>query len=177
MPPGLVAPTEPDLGLPSDVLDDFGLIFQAQWQMPTDFGRIPVSPGAFDQRPSRMGVPRFGNRPLPAMVASRVLRGNQPQEFHQFSWVLTTRQVADFGHHGDGHGELHTPQGLEGLDHGMQAPPLHLGLQFLFEPLEAVGRLRNRTDVFLKDDLLRCGRTDDFREPSQVGWTLGSGHL
>ena len=162
MPPGLVAPTEPDLGLPSDVLDDFGLVFQAQLQVPTDFGRIPVGPGAFDQSPSRMGVTRFGHRTLPAMVASRVLRGNQPQEFHQFSWVLTTRQVTDFGHHGDGHGELHTPQGLEGLDHGMQAPRWHLCVQFRVEPLEAFGMLSTRTDVFLKDDLLRRCWTDDF---------------
>src|SRR5262249_13787515 len=52
----------------------------------------------------------------------------------------------------------------------MQAPYLHLCLQFLFETLEAFGILSNRTDVFLKDDLLRCCRTDDFREPPQVGW-------
>ena len=103
-----VAPTEPDLSLPTDVLDDCGLFFQAQLQMPTDFGRIPVSPGAFNQRPSGMGVLRFGNRPLPTMVPSRVLRGNQSQEFHEFSWVLKTRQVTDFGHPGDGHSELHT---------------------------------------------------------------------
>jgi hypothetical protein len=51
-----VAPTEPDLGLPADILDDFGLFFQARLQMPTDFGRIPVGPGAFDQSPSRLGV-------------------------------------------------------------------------------------------------------------------------
>ena len=60
----------------------------------------------------------------------------------------------------------------------MQTPRLHLGLEFLFEPLEAVGRRSNRTDVFLKDDLLRRGRTDDFREPPQVGGApIGSARI
>src|SRR5262245_3991274 len=70
-----VAPTEPALGLPTDVRDDFGLVFQAQWQRPTDLGRIPVGPGTFDQSPSRLGVTRFGHRPRPALVVRRVLRG------------------------------------------------------------------------------------------------------
>jgi hypothetical protein len=117
-----------------------------------------------------MAVTRFGHRTLPAMVAGRVLRGNQPQAFPQFSWVLTTRQVADVGHHGDGHDAWHTPQGLEGLDHEMQAPRLHLCLQFRFAPLEVCGRLMNRTDVCLKDDVLNRCQTDDCREPPQVGW-------
>ena len=42
-------------------------------------------------------------------------------------------------------------------------------LQFLFETLEAFGVLMNRTDIFLKDDLLRRGRTDHLREPAEVG--------
>jgi len=44
------------------------------------------------------------------------------------------------------------------------------GLPFLVETLETVGRLRHRTDVFLQDDVLSRCRTDDVREPPQVGW-------
>ena len=47
---------------------------------------------------------------------------------------------------------------------------MDLGLEFLFETLEAFGMLLNGMDLFLKDNLLsRCG-ADDFREPPEVGW-------
>jgi hypothetical protein len=39
----------------------------------------------------------------------------------------------------------------------------------LCEPLEACGRLLNRADVFVNNDLWRGRGTDNFREPSQVG--------
>lgn len=116
-----------------------------------------------------MGVPGFGHGTLLASLARGVFRGNQPQEFHQFSWILKTREVAKFGHYGDGHSELHPAQGLQGLDHRVQTPGFDLLLELLVEPLEAFGMLLNRTDVFLKDDLLSRGGTDDLREPPQVG--------
>jgi hypothetical protein len=40
---------------------------------------------------------------------------------------------------------------------------------FWLEPLEAFGRLLNRSDVFVKNDLWRGRGTDNFREPPQVG--------
>ena len=70
---------------------------------------------------------------------------------------------------GDGHGELHTAQGLEGLDHRVQAPGFHLLVECLFETLEAFGVFVDRADIFLKDDLLRWGGTDHFSEPPEVG--------
>ena len=42
-------------------------------------------------------------------------------------------------------------------------------LEFLFETLEAFGVFVHRTDIFLKDDLLRRCGTDHFREPPEVG--------
>ena len=59
-----VAFTQPDLGLPADILDDLGLFFQSQLQMSTDLGGIAVGPGAFHQSPSGMGVTGFGHRTL-----------------------------------------------------------------------------------------------------------------
>ena len=73
----------------------------------------------------------------------------------QLSGVIEARQVAQFRHRGHRHGELDAAQGLEGLDHGREAPGLHLLVEFLFQTLEAFGLFGDGLDVFLKDDLLR----------------------
>jgi hypothetical protein len=39
--------TQPDLGLPADILDDLGLCFQSPLQMSADLGGMAVRPGAF----------------------------------------------------------------------------------------------------------------------------------
>ena len=59
-----VAFAEPGLGLPTDVLDDLGLVFESQLQVSTDLRGIAVGPGAFNQSTSGLGVPGFGNGPL-----------------------------------------------------------------------------------------------------------------
>ena len=116
-----------------------------------------------------MGVARFGQGALPTWFARRVCRGDQAQKLHEFSGALKTCQVTQFGHQGDGHGALPPTQRLEGFDHRGQTPGLDVILPFLFETLAAVGRLLNRSDVFLKDDVLsRCGAAH-LREPPQVG--------
>lgn len=51
----------------------------------------------------------------------------------------------------------------------MQAPRGDLLAEFLVQTPEALGVLRDGTDVCLKDDLLCRGGTDDFREPPKVG--------
>ena len=66
--------TQPDLGLPTDVLDDFWLFFESQLEMSTDLGRIAVRPGAFDQSSSGVGIPGFGNRPLLAPLTRGIFR-------------------------------------------------------------------------------------------------------
>ena len=43
-----IAFAEADLGLPADGLERWRELFQAQLQVPTDFGRIPVCPRSFD---------------------------------------------------------------------------------------------------------------------------------
>src|SRR5262245_43988080 len=63
-----VAFTESDLGLPADVLDDFGLCFESQLQMSADFSGRAIGPGAFDEDASGRGVARFGHRPLSALL-------------------------------------------------------------------------------------------------------------
>ena len=53
----------------------------------------------------------------------------------------------------------------------MQAPRGDLLAEFLVQTPEALGVLRDGPDIFLKDDLLRRGGADDFREPPEVGRT------
>jgi hypothetical protein len=114
--------TEPHLGFPTDVLDDFGLCFEAQLQMSADFRGRAIGPGAFDEDASGMAVARFGNRPLSALLPGGVFGGDQAQEFHQFSWGIKPCQVTHFRHQGYGHREWHATQGLQSLDHRVQTP-------------------------------------------------------
>jgi len=161
--------TESELGFPTNVLDDVGLFFQPQLQMSTDFGRIAVCPGAFDESSSGMGIASFGHGILTSSFASRGFRRDQAQKFHQFPWIIKAREIANVGDHGDGDGEWHATAGLKRLDHRVQTPRLNLLLEGLFETLEAFGVLGNRSDVFLKNGLLGWCGADDFREPTQVG--------
>src|SRR4029453_1902118 len=75
----------------------------------------------------------------------------------------------EFGHDGHGHGELHSAQALQGLDHWLQSPGLDLLSQFLLQALEAFGVLMDRADILLEDNLLSRGGTDHFGEPPQMG--------
>ena len=114
---------------------------------------------------------------LPALVIEPCWRrspeeyseGIRPKNFISSLGVSKRREVANFGHHGDGHGELHTAQGLKGFDHRVQTPGLHVLLEFLFETLEAFGVFADGSDIFLKDDLLRRCGADHFREPPEMG--------
>jgi hypothetical protein len=162
--------TQPALGFPTNVLDDFRVFFQAQLQMSTDLCGIALGPGAFDQSPSGMRVTGLGNRPLPASLGTGVFRGDQAQKLHEFSGGLKACQVANVGHHGNGHDQVDAAPGLERLNYRVQAPRGDLSLPLLFETLQSFGRLLNGMDIFLKDDVLRWCGADHFREPPEVGW-------
>jgi hypothetical protein len=60
--------TQPHLGFPTDGLDGFMLVFQAQLEVSTDFGCIPIRPGTFNQGATGMGIPGFGNGTLVASL-------------------------------------------------------------------------------------------------------------
>ncbi len=83
--------------------------------------------------------------------------------------MIETAEVANFGHHRDGHGELHATQSLKGLDHRVQAPRLHVVLECLVETLEAFGVFGHGSDIFLKDDVLCWCGADHFRQPPERG--------
>ena len=65
----LVAFTQADLRLPTDVLNHVGLVFETQLQLPADLRGIAVRPGAFDQHAAGMGVTRFRHPSLLAPLA------------------------------------------------------------------------------------------------------------
>jgi hypothetical protein len=63
-----VACTAPHLGLPTNVLDHFGLVCQSPLPVTTELRGRTVGPGAFAQEASGMGVARLGNRPRSAWL-------------------------------------------------------------------------------------------------------------
>ena len=67
-----VTVTEPHLGFPTDVLDDFGLSFQSQLQVAAHLSRIAIGPGAFDQDASGMSITGCGHGALPALLTGGV---------------------------------------------------------------------------------------------------------
>jgi hypothetical protein len=71
--------------------------------------------------------------------------------------VLKARQSANFGHQGNGPGALAPPQSRKRLDHRRPAPRFDLLLPCLCKALEACGMLMDRSDIFVKDDVLRWG--------------------
>jgi hypothetical protein len=92
--------------------------------------------------------------------------------------MINTREIANCCYHGDGHGAWHTAQGVQGLDHRVQTPGVHVILPCLFETPEACGRLMNCPDICLKDAWRRRGGTAHLSEPSEVGRApMGPAHL
>jgi len=56
------------VGLPTAVLEHFGLCCESQLHMSADLRGIALGPGAFDEDASGLGVARFGKRPLAALL-------------------------------------------------------------------------------------------------------------
>ena len=143
---GLVAVCQPasgafapsSVGLPADVLERVGWLFQAALEMSADWGGIAVRPGPF--------------------------HGDQPQEVQALSGMSDARQVAEFRSRGDGPSQLAPTPGLEGLDDGLYPPRFDLFVAVLFPPLESLAVCGARSDVCLADALLRGG--GDRRRPS-----------
>jgi hypothetical protein len=61
-----------DLGFPADVLDDVGVVFPSQVQVPTDVGGIAIGPGAFDEGTLGMAIPGFGDGALTASLPAGI---------------------------------------------------------------------------------------------------------
>jgi len=136
--------------------------------MATDLGRVAVRPRAFNQGPAGMAIAGLGDASLEAPWATGRFRGRQAQITHQLFGVGQAREVASCGDGRDRHGELYTPQRLEGLNYRGEAPRFDPFLEFLFQTLEACGVFGDSPHILLEDDLLGWRQTDDFREPSEM---------
>ena len=157
------------LRLPTAVLEAFREVFQAEVQMAAHVGRIARRPRAFDQGPTGLRVAGCRAAALATPFTTGVCRRRQAQVTHELAGGLNTGQIAPCGDEGDGHGELHATQGLEGLDHWGQTPSVHLLVECLFQTFEAFGVFGDGPHVCLEDHLLRGRRTDDLRQPAEVG--------
>ena len=141
--------------------------------MSTPLRRVARGPGAFDQGASGLGRASRGEASrTPALATGRCRRG-EAASTHEVSGMVNTGEVTAFGHEGHGAGARHPTQGLEGVDHGAQAPGLSLIVECLRKPLEAFGGLVDGSDVFWDDELRRWCGTDDRSAPSQVGRAPG----
>ena len=163
-----IAFAQPDLCLPTRVLDRRGEFFQAALQVPTHLGRIAVRPGPFDQRPTGMGIASLREAALASALATGICRWRQAQIIHELSRVIEAGQVAELSDGGDRHRQLHTTEGLERVNHRAEPPGGAPLVEFLGKTLEPVGVLGDCPDLCLEDDWLGWGGTDDLAEPAQV---------
>jgi hypothetical protein len=141
--------------------------------MPADFRGVPRGPGAFDQGTTGMAVARRGDAARSAPLSRRVCCGCEAQGVHELSGMLAPGEVAECGHGGHRARAWHPTQGLERVDDGGEPPGLPLVCALLFQTRQPVGVVGDRAEVFLQDDLLRRGGTDDLAAPSEVGRAPG----
>lgn len=116
-----------------------------------------------------MGVPGLGDRALPTPLTAGIFRGRQAQVTHELSGGVKAGQIPEVRDDGDRDGTWPPPQGLQGLDHRLKPPGVHLCVERLVETLQTFGGLVQRPAICLEDDVLGRGGTDDVREPAQVG--------
>ena len=174
--PGALTPSA--LRLPTDGLEHWGLLFQAQGPLSPDRGGRPRRPGPFAPDTSGLGVARLGNGTLPPVCTGGLCRGTQAQRLHHCAWAVKPGPVAPCRSPGPRDRARHPTPGREGSDAGGQTPGLDGLVQCLGAPLEAVGMLLNRAAVFLQNDVRRWGRPPHRREPPQVDRApMGPAHL
>lgn len=136
--------------------------------MATHLRGIAVRPSACDQHAAGMGMTGFRHPSLLAPLARGIFGWDSAQEFHQCAGMIEAGQVSNCCHQGDGHRALYATQGVEGVHHGMHAPRRALLAECVVQPPEALRVFRDGPNIFVKDDLLRRGGPDDFRQPPQV---------
>jgi hypothetical protein len=165
--------TPPDLGLPTEVLDRCGVFCASEVERPAHLCWGPIGPGACNQSATGRGIPGVGQGPLAAALAHGVCCGKEAPKFHACSGGSEARQVSELGPGGDGDRELDAAQGLEGCDHGGEAPGFAPFLACLCETLEAFRVCGHGADLFLQDDWLRRGGAHHRRAPPERGRVPG----
>src|SRR5207245_8499369 len=104
--------TESDLGLPTDILDRLGHLFQPQLQVAADLSGVAVGPGSLDEDAPGVGVPHLSDAPLTAALPTSVFTRDEAQVAHELAGVRKASQVAQFGNERDRGDELHGEHGV-----------------------------------------------------------------
>jgi hypothetical protein len=112
-------------------------------------------------------MPGLRDASLASALATRIFRRRQAQRIHALSGGLEAGEVAEFRDGRDRHRKLHTTEGLQRVHDRTEPPGGDLLVEFLVQALESVSMFGDRPDVFLEDDLLGGGGTDDLAQPAQ----------
>ena len=160
--------TPSDLGLPTCVLDRLGALFEAEWQVPTDLGRVALGPGSCHQRPTGMGMPGLREASLASARATGIFRRRQAQLIHAWSGVIEAGQVAEFSDGRDRHRQLPATAGGQRLNDRAEPPSGDLLMEVLCQALEPVSGFGDRTAICLEAAVLGGGGTDDLAPPAPV---------
>lgn len=118
-------------------------------------------------------IARFRDPALPTAAATRVLRRNQSDERRQLPRVVKAREIAELGDNGERDEELDAAQSLQRLDDWIEVPRGRALEEFGIDPLDPIDLFIDRSDRFLKHDLLRRCRTHHLREVAAVGVVPG----
>src|SRR5439155_13972901 len=121
-----IAATEADLRPPGDVTNDRGQMLLADLDLLGDLGPMTIGLGRFDQHSARVAVAGLRDPAEPTPLAARVLTRGEPEVAHELARGVEAGEVAEFGDRGDGHGELHAAERLQGFDHRRETPGLGL---------------------------------------------------
>ena len=106
---------EPKLRSPGDIANDFWQRLDPIDLMTTDARLHSVSPGAFDQCASGMGVPGLGDAAASDSLAARLLARDQAEIGHELARVCKACEIAHFSDPHHGCDQSDTPHRLQGI--------------------------------------------------------------
>jgi hypothetical protein len=82
--------------------------------------------------------------------------------------VIDSGEIAKFRAGGDRHCQRHATEGLERVNHRAEPPSGDRLVEFMVKTLEPVDGLAARPDIFLDDEWLGGGGTDDLSQDGDL---------
>ena len=92
-----VALPESALGLPTEVLDRLGHLFQPQLRVAADLSGVAVGPGSLDEDAPGVGVSRLGEAPLTVVLARGAFTRDETRFWCKSGESLLNRHHELFG--------------------------------------------------------------------------------
>ena len=169
---------QPDLRLPSNVLDRFRQDVDPGLNGEGHLGWVARGPGRFDQGAPRAAVARLGDAPLSARRTARGLGRNQADKRGQLTRRREPGAVAELRDDGDGDEPLHTTQRLHRVDDRRQPPRGRPRAQFGLEPGESIDLLVDGLHRFLKRrSVAPASDTRPSRDTADARRPIGPTHI